>query len=98
MRHEPMGQTVIRNTEMTNAFGRSAGLSELSRLWWRAGHALLGRTGGNAWNTLRVWRQRAHNRNQDRRALQLFSPSELRDLGATRQQILFDINKPFWRA
>jgi uncharacterized protein YjiS (DUF1127 family) len=98
MRHESMGQAIIRTRGMSSAIGHTAGLSELSLLWRRAGHTLLGSAGGNTWNTIRIWRQRASERSQDARMASFFSPDELRDLGTTRQQIEFEANKPFWRA
>jgi uncharacterized protein YjiS (DUF1127 family) len=43
--------------------------------------------------TLREW----HRRSRDRAALASFDDRMLRDIGVTRVDALYEINKPFWR-
>jgi uncharacterized protein YjiS (DUF1127 family) len=45
-------------------------------------------------NTLRLWRERAHGRQQ----LRTFDDHLLRDIGITRLQAEAEAQKPFWRA
>ena len=42
---------------------------------------------------LREW----HGRSRDRAALAAFDDRMLRDIGVTRVDALYEINKPFWR-
>jgi uncharacterized protein YjiS (DUF1127 family) len=42
---------------------------------------------------LREWRRRS----RDRRALAAMSDRSLRDIGVTRYDATFEVNKPFWR-
>jgi uncharacterized protein YjiS (DUF1127 family) len=43
--------------------------------------------------TLREW----HRRRRDRATLAAFDDRMLRDIGVTRVDALYEINKPFWR-
>jgi uncharacterized protein YjiS (DUF1127 family) len=56
---------------------------------WRRTHAAL----RHAVAVLREWRRRS----RDRAALASFDDRMLRDIGVTRVDALFEINKPFWR-
>jgi uncharacterized protein YjiS (DUF1127 family) len=69
---------------------RERPLGELWRIWRQVGLALLGR----GWDEVRVW----HDRARDRRMMRLLGERDLRDMGITRQQAEFEIDKPFWRS
>jgi len=68
---------------------RTQPLGELWRAWRQVGHALLAR----AWDEVQVWRGRARTR----RMMNLMTGHEFKDMGLTRQQAAFEMNKPFWR-
>lgn len=45
-------------------------------------------------NLITIWRRRA----RDRADLARMADRDIRDAGLDRSQIVFEINKPFWRA
>ncbi len=76
--------------EMDSVGLRERPLGELWQMWRQVGHAMLVR----AWDEGHVWRDRARSR----RTMILLTEHELRDMGLTRQQAAFEMNKPFWKS
>jgi uncharacterized protein YjiS (DUF1127 family) len=72
--------------ETTLARGTAAGVG--TRVVRRSRDALQ-----HATATLREW----HRRRRDRATLAAFDDRLLRDIGITRVDALYEINKPFWR-
>ena len=60
---------------------------------WRGAEGPLARTAGRIAATLREWRQRI----RDRARLAELDERMLKDIGLTRADAEFLINKPFWR-
>jgi uncharacterized protein YjiS (DUF1127 family) len=77
-------------------------MGDLWRMWMRVGYALAARAGnrtlGTMLGTIRLWARRSAQRSSDAYFLRQLTEHELRDMGVTRQQAMFEVNKPFWRA
>ena len=48
-------------------------------------------------DTIGCWRDRARRRARDRAELPFWQERDLHDAGISRNDVLFELNKPFWR-